>query len=145
MHSSPTFFRIGIVYNVPINSHCFSCYCYVDDGFSPKWLCGLMILSSDISEIFAWILSSSFCWHFSSLILTTALPCIIKPLQMIKNAAAHLIFDLPKKTWQTTTMILLCIWLPVAAHLRFATVTPSYLSTVIQVYNRPHSLCSADK
>ncbi len=42
----------------------------------------------------------------------------IKPLQMIQNAAARLVFNEPKRTHVTPLFISLH-WLPVAAHIKF--------------------------
>ncbi len=67
----------------------------------------------------------------------------IKPLQLIQNAAARLIFNEPKRTHVTSLFINLR-WLPIAAHIKlkalmFAYKTssvsaPLYLNSVLQTY-----------
>src|SRR4029434_7213109 len=51
--------------------------------------------------------------------LLTALPaCVVKPLQMIQHATAHLVFNQPKRAHVTPLLIKLH-WLPVAARIKF--------------------------
>src|SRR4029434_2902355 len=51
--------------------------------------------------------------------LLTGLPaCVVKPLQMIQNAAARLVFNQPKRAHVTPLLIELH-WLPVAARIKF--------------------------
>src|SRR4029434_7406782 len=51
--------------------------------------------------------------------LLTGLPaCVVKPLQMIQNAAARLVFNQPKRAHVTPLLIDLH-WLPVAARIKF--------------------------
>ncbi|XP_053506437.1 uncharacterized protein LOC128623388 [Ictalurus furcatus] len=67
----------------------------------------------------------------------------IKPLQMIQNAAAHLVFNQPKRTHVTPVFISLH-WLPVAARIKFKAlmltykilsgIAPSYLSSLLKAY-----------
>ncbi len=58
--------------------------------------------------------------------LLTGLPsCTIKPLQMIQNAAARLVFNEPKRAHVTPLFISLR-WLPVAARIKFKTLTLAY-------------------
>ncbi len=52
----------------------------------------------------------------------------IKPLQMIQNAAARLVFNEPKRTHVTPLFISLH-WLPVAAHIKFKTLMLAYRTT----------------
>ncbi len=52
----------------------------------------------------------------------------IKPLQMIQNAAARLVFNEPKITHVTPLSISLH-WLPVAAHIKFKTLMLAYRTT----------------
>ncbi|KAK2898055.1 hypothetical protein Q8A73_014435 [Channa argus] len=76
----------------------------------------------------------------------------IKPLQMIQNAAARLIFNQPKKT-HVTPLFRSLHWLPVAARIRFKALSlayrvvnstaPAYLNSLIQVYNPSRPLRSA--
>ncbi|KAK2899404.1 hypothetical protein Q8A73_012533 [Channa argus] len=78
----------------------------------------------------------------------------IKPLQMIQNAAAHLIFNQPKKT-HVTPLFRSLHWLPVAARIRFKALSlayrvvnstaPAYLNSLIQVYNPSRPLRSANE
>ncbi|KAK2904419.1 hypothetical protein Q8A73_011076 [Channa argus] len=76
----------------------------------------------------------------------------IKPLQMIQNAAARLIFNQPNKT-HVTPLFRSLHWLPVAARIRFKALSlayrvvnstaPAYLNSLIQVYNPSRPLRSA--
>ncbi|KAK3517526.1 hypothetical protein QTP70_012612 [Hemibagrus guttatus] len=75
----------------------------------------------------------------------------IRPLQMIKNAAARLVFNLPKFS-HTTPLLRSLHWLPVAARIRFKTLmlaykvkngpAPSYLKALITPRTAPRSLRS---
>ncbi|GAA6096744.1 uncharacterized protein LOC125140204, partial, partial [Tachysurus ichikawai] len=75
----------------------------------------------------------------------------IRPLQMIQNAAARLVFNLPK--FSHTTLLLRSLhWLPVAARIRFKTLmlaykdkhgpAPSYLKALITPRTAPRTLRS---
>ncbi len=76
--------------------------------------------------------------------LLAGLPsCTIKPLQMIQNAAARLVFSEPKRAHVTPLFISLH-WLPVAARIKFKTLmlayrtatgsAPSYFHSLITIY-----------
>ncbi|KAK3569809.1 hypothetical protein QTP86_005799 [Hemibagrus guttatus] len=75
----------------------------------------------------------------------------IRPLQMIQNAAARLVFNLPKFS-HTTPLLRSLHWLPVAARIRFKTVmlaykakngpAPSYLKALVTPRTAPRSLRS---
>ncbi|KAK3528007.1 hypothetical protein QTP86_013117 [Hemibagrus guttatus] len=75
----------------------------------------------------------------------------ICPLQMIQNAAARLVFNLPKFS-HTTPLLRSLHWLPVAARIRFKTLmlaykakngpAPSYLKAPITPRTAPRSLRS---
>ncbi|KAK3506599.1 hypothetical protein QTP70_010866 [Hemibagrus guttatus] len=75
----------------------------------------------------------------------------IRPLQMIQNAAARLVFNLPKFS-HTTPLLRSLHWLPVAAHIRFKTLmlpykakngpAPSYLKALITPRTAPRLLRS---
>ncbi|KAK3518522.1 hypothetical protein QTP70_001499 [Hemibagrus guttatus] len=75
----------------------------------------------------------------------------IHPLQMIQNAAARLVFNLPKFS-HTTPLLRSLHWLPVAARIRFKTLmlaykakngpAPSYLKALITPRTAPRSLKS---
>ncbi len=64
----------------------------------------------------------------------------IKPLQMIQNAVARLVFNEPKRACYTS----LCHWLPVAARIQFKTLmlayrtttgsAPTYFHSLLQIY-----------
>ncbi len=61
--------------------------------------------------------------------LLAGLPaCTIKPLQMIQNAAARLVFNEPKRAHVTPLFISLH-WLPVAARIKFKTLMHVYRTT----------------
>ncbi len=76
----------------------------------------------------------------------------IKPLQLIQNAAARLIFNEPKRTHVTPLFINLH-WLPIAARIKFkalmfaykTTSEPLYLNSVLQTYVPSRSLRSASE
>ncbi|XP_051806519.1 uncharacterized protein LOC127534691 [Acanthochromis polyacanthus] len=85
--------------------------------------------------------------------LLAGLPaCTVKPLQMIQNAAARLVFNQPKRAHVTPLFISLH-WLPVAARIKFKTLllayktftrtAPAYLDSLIQVYSPSRPLRSA--
>ncbi|KAK3562669.1 hypothetical protein QTP86_005049 [Hemibagrus guttatus] len=75
----------------------------------------------------------------------------IRPLQMIQNAAAQLVFNLPKFS-HTTPLLRSLHWLPVAARIRFKTLmlaykakngpAPSYLKALVTPRTAPRSLRS---
>ncbi len=82
--------------------------------------------------------------------LLAALPSsTIKPLQMIQNAAAQLVFSEPKRAHDTPLFISLH-WLPVAARIKFKTLmlayrtatgsAPSYFHSLITIYIPSRSL-----
>ncbi len=78
----------------------------------------------------------------------------IKPLQMIQNAAARLVFSEPKRAHVTTLFISLH-WLLVAARIKFKTLmlayktttgsVPSYFHSLITIYIPSRSLRSASE
>ncbi len=78
----------------------------------------------------------------------------IKPLQMIQNAAARLVFNEPKRTHVTPLFISLH-WLPVAARIKFKTLmlayrtttgsAPSYFHSLLWIYIPSRSLRSASE
>ncbi len=78
----------------------------------------------------------------------------IKPLQLIQNAAARLIFNEPKRTHVTPLFINLH-WLPIAARIKFKALmfayrttsgsAPLYLNSILQTYVPSRSLCSASE
>ncbi|KAK3546357.1 hypothetical protein QTP70_025772, partial [Hemibagrus guttatus] len=75
----------------------------------------------------------------------------IRPLQMIQNAAARVVFNLPKFS-HTTPLLRSLHWLPVAARIRFKTLmlaykakngpAPSYLKALVTPRTAPRSLRS---
>ncbi len=77
----------------------------------------------------------------------------IKPLQLIQNAAARLMFNEPKRTHVTPLFINLH-WLPIAAHIKFKALmfayrttsgsAPLYLNSLLQTYSS-RSLRSASE
>ncbi|KAJ8340669.1 hypothetical protein SKAU_G00353020, partial [Synaphobranchus kaupii] len=76
-------------------------------------------------------------------LLASLLACAILPLQLIQNAAARLVFNLPKFS-HVTPLLRSLHWLPVAARIRFKVLTlaytaanrtgPAYLQDLIQNY-----------
>ncbi len=77
-----------------------------------------------------------------------------KPLQLIKNAAARLIFNELKRMYITPLFINLH-WLPIAARIKFKALmfafktnsgsAPLYLNSLLQTYMPFRSLCSASE
>ncbi len=63
----------------------------------------------------------------------------IKPLQMIQNAAARLVFNEPKRAHVTPLFVSLH-WLPVAAHIKFKTLMLAYRTTTGSAPTYFHSL-----
>ncbi len=87
--------------------------------------------------------------------LISGLPsCIIKPLQMIQNAAARLVFSEPKRA-HVTPLFISRHWLPFAARIKFKTLmlayrtatgsAPSYFHSLITIYIPSRSLRSASE
>ncbi len=78
----------------------------------------------------------------------------IKPLQLIQNAAARLIFNEPKRT-QVTPLFINLHWLPIAARIKFKALmfayritsgsAPLYLNALLQTYVPSRSLRSASE
>ncbi len=78
----------------------------------------------------------------------------IKPLQLIQNAAARLIFNAPKRKHVTPLFINLH-WLPIAARIKFKALmfaykttsgsAPLYLNVLLQTYMPSRSLRSASE
>ena len=85
--------------------------------------------------------------------LLTGLPaCAVKPLQMVQNAAACLVFDQPKRAHVTPLFIELH-WLPLAARIKFKSLmlaykvlngtAPIYLNILAKAYVTTRSLRSS--
>ncbi len=80
--------------------------------------------------------------------------CTIKPLQLIQNAAARVVFNEPKKAHVTPLFIRLH-WLPIAARIKFKVLmfayktttgtAPIYLNLLVQTYAPSRSLPSASE
>ncbi len=78
----------------------------------------------------------------------------IKPLQMIQNAAARLVFNEPKRAHATPLFVSLH-WLPVAARIQFKTLmlayrtttgsAPTYFHSLLRIYIPSRSLISASE
>ncbi len=78
----------------------------------------------------------------------------IKPLQMIQNAAARLVFNEPKRAHVTPLFVSLH-WLPVAARIKFKTLmlayrtttgsAPTYFHSLLRIYIPSRSLRSASE
>ncbi len=79
---------------------------------------------------------------------------LIKPLQMIQNAAARLVFNEPKRAHVTPLFVSLH-WLPVAARIQFKTLmlayrtttgsAPAYFHSLLRIYIPSRSLRSASE
>ncbi len=80
---------------------------------------------------------------YCNALLAGLLSCTIKPLQMIQNAAAWLVFSDPKKAHVSPLFVSLH-WLPVAARIKFKTLmlayrtatgsAPSYFHLLMTIY-----------
>ncbi len=98
------------------------------------------------------------CQRLFYIIIKRSKPCFpsntIKPLQMIQNAAARLVFNEPKRAHVTPLFISLH-WLPVAARIKFKTLmlayrtttgsAPSYFHSLLRIYIPSRSLRSASE
>ncbi len=79
-------------------------------------------------------------WTTAMLFLLAGLPSnTIKPLQMIQNAAACLVFNEPKSAHVTPLFVSLH-WLPVAARIQFKTLMLAYRTTTGSAPTYFHSL-----
>ncbi|KAL0174283.1 hypothetical protein M9458_030251, partial [Cirrhinus mrigala] len=87
--------------------------------------------------------------------LLAGLPsCTFKPLQMIQNAAARLVFNEPKRAHVTPLFITLH-WLPIAARIKFKTLmlayrtatgsVPAYLHSLLPIYTPSRTLRSTSE
>ena len=87
--------------------------------------------------------------------LLAGLPaCTIKPLQLIQNAAARVVFNEPKRA-HVTPLLTKLHWLPVAARVKFKSLTlayrtttgsaPFYLNSLLQTYVPSRNLRSASE
>src|SRR4029434_7485255 len=87
--------------------------------------------------------------------LLTGLPaCVVKPLQMIQNAAVRVVFNQPKRAHVTPLLIELH-WLPVAACIKFkslmlayrvlAGAAPTYLNALVRANVTSRTLRSSSE
>ncbi|KAK3514069.1 hypothetical protein QTP70_002908 [Hemibagrus guttatus] len=107
-------------------------------------------LSTQATQVLVQSLVISRLDYFNSLLAGLPLNAI-RPLKMIQNAAARLVFNLPKFS-HTTPLLRSLHWLPVAARIRFKTLTlaykakngpaPSYLKALVTPRTAPRSLRS---
>ncbi len=91
---------------------------------------------------------------FCNALLASLPSCTIKPLQMIQNAAARLVFSEPKRAHVTPLFISLH-WLPVSARIKFKTLmlayrtatgsAPAYFHSLMTIYILSRSLRSASE
>src|SRR4029434_2242515 len=80
--------------------------------------------------------------------------CVVKPLQMIQNAAARLMFNQQKRAHDTPLLIKLH-WLPVAARIKFKSLmlayrvldgsAPTYLNALVRANVTPMMLRSSSE
>ncbi len=110
-------------------------------------------LSEHATQLLVQVLVLSRIDYFNALL--AGLPASsIKPLQLIQNAAAKLIFNEPKRTHVTPLFINLH-WLPIAARIKFKALmfayrttsgsAPLYLNSLLQSYMSSRSLRSASE
>ncbi len=93
-------------------------------------------------------------WTTAMLFLAGLPSNTIKPLQMIQNAAARLVFNEPKRAHVTPLFVSLH-WLPVAARIQFKTLmlayrtttgsAPTYFHSLLRIYIPSRSLRSASE
>ncbi|KAK3522450.1 hypothetical protein QTP86_011015 [Hemibagrus guttatus] len=120
--------------------------------FLPGW--SLISDTTASARISSWMTAHQLKLNPSKteLLIIPGLPLnAIHPLQMIQNAAAQLVFNLPKFS-HTTPLLRSLHWLPVAARIRFKTLmlaykakngpAPSYLKALITPRTAPRSLRS---
>ncbi|XP_053098009.1 uncharacterized protein LOC128321673 [Pangasianodon hypophthalmus] len=108
-------------------------------------------LSSQATQVLVQSLVISRLDYCNSLLAGLPLSAI-RPLQLIQNAAARLVFNLPKFS-HTTPLLRSLHWLPVAARIRFKTLmlaykaknrpAPTYLKALITPRAPPRSLRSS--
>ncbi|XP_064803358.1 uncharacterized protein LOC135521385, partial [Oncorhynchus masou masou] len=89
---------------------------------------------------------------YCNLLLAGLPACAIKPLQLIQNAAARLVFNLPKFS-HVTPLLRSLHWLPVEARIRYKTMVlaygavrgtaPQYLQALIRPYTQTRALRSS--
>ncbi len=109
-------------------------------------------------------LSSTIHYHIQALVISRLDYCnallaglpsnTIKPLQMIQNAAARLVFNEPKSA-RVTPLFISLHWLPVAARIQFKTLmlayrtttgsAPTYFHSLLRIYIPSRSLRSASE
>uniref|UniRef100_A0A0E9XH70 Uncharacterized protein n=1 Tax=Anguilla anguilla TaxID=7936 RepID=A0A0E9XH70_ANGAN len=92
------------------------------------------------------------CLDYCHSLLASLPACSIQPLQMIQNAAARPVFNLPKFS-HVTPLLRSLHWLPVAARIRFKVLTlahtaansiaDAYLLNMIESYTPARPLHSA--
>ena len=91
---------------------------------------------------------------YCNALLTGLLACVVKPLQMIKNAAALVVFNQPKRAHVTPLLMELHL-LPVAARIKFksfmlayrviAGSAPTYLNVLVRANVTPRMLLSSNE
>src|SRR4029434_6262674 len=80
--------------------------------------------------------------------------CVVKPLQMIQNAAARLVINQPKRA-QVTPLLIELHWLPVSARIKFMSLmlayrvlagsAPTYLHDLVRANVTPRMLRSSNE
>ena len=122
--------------------------------FTGKWECirRIPFLTQESAELLIQTSVISKLDYCNSLL--TGLPaCALKPLQMIRNAAARLVFNQPKFS-HVTPLLRSLHWLPVVARTEYKTLmlafkatngmAPPYLASLIAPYQPSRALRSAD-
>ncbi|XP_045062529.1 uncharacterized protein LOC121545476, partial [Coregonus clupeaformis] len=129
-----------------ISSHGLSYHCYADDTRRVR-----PYLTQKAAQVLIQALVISHLDYCNSLL--AGLPiCAIKPLQLIQNAAASLVFNLPKFSY-VTPLLRTLHWLPVEARIYYKTMVlaygavrgtaPPYLQALIRPYTQTRALRSS--
>ncbi|KAJ8276751.1 hypothetical protein COCON_G00085030, partial [Conger conger] len=152
-----------------ITAHGLSYHCYADDtqlfiSFPPSDTQVSTRISACMSDIQSWMdnhhlkLNPGCLLHWRWLaglqpreIVDAGLPAsAIRPLQLIQNAAARLVFNLPKYS-HITPLLTSLHWLPVMARIKFKTLvlafqavkgsSPAYLQKISEPPPHAHDYC----
>ncbi|XP_030629371.1 uncharacterized protein LOC115811348, partial [Chanos chanos] len=116
--------------------------------FNMRRICPFLMQQATLLLVQALVIS---CLNYCNTLLAGLQACAIRPLQLVQNAAARLLFNLPKHS-HVTPLLTAIHWLLVAAHIQFKTLvlayqatkgyTPSHLQSLITPYTPARALQS---